>query len=201
MEPIELELVMRNSTKSAMNEITLDVVNLTRAFDQAGNDIQKRIEILGKSMEQLTQELTSLYSRFDSAIRRGVDFTEQLAEVNVLKREIDSLKASLSELEQEQQGNKRSVSDTKIDLGGGGNGSGSFAAIADGAGQLTDVLSDGVDVLSLFSSGNERLMQIQKGLQAVMISTNAVKQVSNLLDQQSTSQTGLLAGAKVRKMR
>lgn len=196
MEPIELELVMRNSTKSAMNEITLDVVNLTRAFDQAGNDIQRRIEILGKSMEQLTQELTSLYSQFNSAIRRGVDFTEQLAEVNVLKREIDSLKASLSELEQEQQGKKRSASDTKIDLGDGGNGSGSFAAIADGAGQLTDVLSDGVDVLSLFSSGNERLMQIQKGLQAVMISTNAVKQVSNLLDQQSTSQTGLLAGAK-----
>lgn len=91
MKPVELEIIMRDSTRQGMQSVTGNVEELSKRIAQQNALIQK-----------LEGDLRSMQAAFEKASRSG-DQTENIAMIAALRKEVSTLKGELSELEKAQK--------------------------------------------------------------------------------------------------
>ena len=91
MKPIELEIIMKDSTRQGMQSVTGNV-----------DDLNQRISQQNTLIKQLEGDLRSMQAAFEKASKSG-DQSENIAMVSALKKEVAGLKAELLALEKQQK--------------------------------------------------------------------------------------------------
>lgn len=91
MKPVELEIIMRDSTRQGMQSAVGNV-----------EELNQRIEKQNALIKQLEGDLRTMQVAFEKASRAG-DQTENIAMVAALKKEVAALKGEWVELEKQQK--------------------------------------------------------------------------------------------------
>lgn len=91
MKPVELEIIMRDSTRQGMQSVTGNV-----------EELNQRIAKQNALIKQLENDLRSMQAAFEKASRAG-DQTDNIAMVAALKKEVAALKGELVALEKQQK--------------------------------------------------------------------------------------------------
>lgn len=90
MKPVELEIIMRDSTRQGMQSVEGNVEALNQQIEQQNALINK-----------LEADLNSMQAVFEKASHSG-DQTENIAMIAALRKEVANLKGALAELEKQQ---------------------------------------------------------------------------------------------------
>lgn len=91
MKPVELEIIMRDSTRQGMQSVEGNVEALNSQIERQNALIHK-----------LETDLRTMQAAFEKAGRAG-DQTENIAMIAALRKEVANLKGELSELEKQQK--------------------------------------------------------------------------------------------------
>lgn len=91
MKPVELEIIMRDSTRQGMQSVEGNVDALNKQIEQQTSLIQK-----------LETDLKTMQAAFEKASHSG-DQTENIAMIAALRKEVAKLKGALADLEKQQR--------------------------------------------------------------------------------------------------
>lgn len=91
MKPVELEIIMRDSTRQGMQSVEGNVDALNKQIEQQTSLIQK-----------LETDLKTMQAAFEKASHSG-DQTENIAMIAALRKEVANLKGALADLEKQQR--------------------------------------------------------------------------------------------------
>lgn len=184
MGTIDLENIMNSST----------LQNIQGTTDKV-NDLSSSVINLNEEIKKLENSLLSMQKVFERAMSAGIDQTENLAMIIVLRSEIANLKDELAGLNA-QLGAVRSNSDISSSVTPDDGKLSNLKGLREDLKLVSSGMNVAINTASLLGIEQSRLTQIQAKLQTMISITNSLQQLANVLNGAGIANTLLLSRAK-----
>lgn len=183
MKAVELEIIMRDSTREGMQSVVSNV-----------NELSTYITGANALIGGLETSLLSMQGTFARAMSAGIDQTDNIALISVLGDKIKELKDELKELEEKDR--STSVATPTLLPSLPVNYNERIKAASETFEGLNAVIDIAVSSASLLGIEQTKLTQIQAKLQAMLAISNNLQKIATLLDKEGFLNTVLLTKAK-----